>query len=114
MAIPRLKGPHRLASSEIETLIAYWRLGVYALGSIGPDGSIKVAYVGRAEEGLSEQLKRHIGRYEAFAYAFATSIVDAYDMECRLYHHFKPPDNHAHPARPSSSDWPCPVCREFG
>src|SRR5579883_3099263 len=96
-----LDGPHWLTESVIDAKIARRTPGVYVLDPLDPEGVLlSFAYVGRADSDLASGLKRHIGPYRAFYFAALPSPAEAYYVECELYHHFRPADNRAHPARP--------------
>jgi hypothetical protein len=101
----------RLSDAEIDAAIGPGHMGIYALGSLNADGTFSIAYIGRAEIDLAEKLRAHIGdSYRAFSFALAATALSAYRMECELFHHIRPSDNHTHPVRPAGTRWTCPVC----
>jgi hypothetical protein len=92
--------------------------GNYALGYVKTKGSFIVEYIGRADEDINSEIKKHIGEhkeYQRFKYSYALSSLEAFEKECRNYHDFgenKKLHNNAHPVCPEGSDWKCPVCEK--
>ena len=114
MDIPDLIGPFKLTKSNVSIHVRKGSLGAFVLGPIRADGHLTVRLTGRSDTDMADDLRRHIDKYDAFGFARATSAEEALDMECRLYHHFEPADNAAHPERPPQGDWMCPVCKASG
>jgi hypothetical protein len=111
MAAPSLKGPYPLNSDSVSLTVTGNTAGAYIVGS-NRLGRFDPLYVGRSETDLVQQLLKHIGNYASFSYAYASSPRVAYQMECEMYHAWKPRDNFAHPAKPGDSNWQCPICRQ--
>ncbi len=111
MDIPDLTGPFKLTNSNVSIHIRGGTLGVYVLGPLRADGHLTVKFAGRSDPDLAGGLRRHADKYDAFGFARAVSLQEAFEMECRLFHHFEPVDNATHPARPPESDWKCPICQ---
>jgi hypothetical protein len=88
--------------------------GAYALGIAQDQNVLTIRYVGRADDNVNARLKRWVGRYRHFQFAVLTTRA-AFDKECWLYHTFSPVDNMIHPARPSGTNYRCPVvgCTAF-
>jgi len=81
----------------------------------------KVLYVGRSND-LNRRLQEHLPSNEVnlclrrnrpthFACRVVKNEEKAYEAECRLYHHYSPPCNDSHPAKPSGR-LRCPVCSQ--
>ena len=112
--IPDLAGPFKLTNSNVSLHIRGSAPGVYVMGPLRADGHLTVKLTGRSDADLAAALRRHTDKYEAFGFARAGSTPEAFEMECRLYHHFEPVDNPAHPDPPPQSDWRCPICQSPG
>jgi hypothetical protein len=109
--IPDLTGPFKLTNSTVSIHIRGGTLGVYVLGPLRADGHLTVKFIGRSDGDLAGGLRRHTDKYDAFGFARAGSAMEAFEMECRLFHHFEPVDNATHPTRLAESDWKCPICQ---
>ncbi len=112
--MPRLvlAGPFPLTPAGIGINQMPRMCAAYCLGSMSIDGKFITGHVGRAENDLAAQLRQHVGssNYDAFLYALAPSLNEAFAIECQLYHDFAPRDNTTHPLRPPNTTWKCPVC----
>jgi hypothetical protein len=109
-----MSGPFALTDAEIERAVSKSAPGAYTLGSLTNNNrTVLVGYAGRADVDLAARLKDHVGKYAAFTAAYASSPLQAFLMECELFHEYKPTDNRIHPARPKNSDWKCPRCNNF-
>ena len=113
MDIPDLTGPFKLTNSNVSIHIRGGTLGVYVLGPLGAGGHLAVRFTGRSDADLAGNLRQHTDKYDAFGFTRAGSSQEAFEMECRLFHHFEPVDNATHPARPPESDWKCPICQNL-
>jgi hypothetical protein len=113
MAIPTLSGSVELNDETIDAVITEGGAGVYILGPNGVKGGVYVRLVGRSDVNLRARLKQHVGRHSHFVYSYADSPLAAFQAECRLYHHYAPSENVAHPVRPRNVDWKCPCCAVF-
>jgi hypothetical protein len=109
MTAPALKERHTLSARNIERTIKRKSAGVYVLSSV-VDGVASVRLVGRSDDDVGAHLKGCVGLYSQFAFVYASSPKNAYEMECEIYHSIKPPENNKHPARPRDAEWICPVC----
>lgn len=79
-------------------------------------GKDKITYVGRSDTNLRERLLQHLHdafTYTSFYWMKASSEKEAFEQECRDYHHYKPIDNKYHPDRPEGTSYPCPCCLHF-
>jgi hypothetical protein len=112
MAKPVMAGPFPLVNTAISVMPN--APGIYCLGSVERGGKFGAYFVGRSDADIASQLRRHIGNYRAYTYVLAETPFDAFQMECEIYHMLNPPDNAAHPARPSATEWTCPGCSKFG
>ncbi len=111
MDIPDLAGPFKLTTSNISINVRGGTLGAYVLGPLQPDGRLTVRLAGRSLGDMAGDLRALVEKYEAFGFVRADSPEAALDLQCRLYHHFEPADNAAHPPRDAGlSGWSCPVC----
>lgn len=109
MPVPPLNGPHSLSAKSIERTIRRKSAGAYVLSSL--EGGIASArLVGRSDDDVSTSLKEVIGLYSYFAFVYASSPKNAYEMECEVYHAMKPPENAKHPQKSADTRWVCPVC----
>lgn len=113
MANTGLRGPFPLNKRSIDGNVASTSAGAYALGRV-EDGTFYVSYVGRSDSDIGDRLHDHVGSYSSFKFEYFATAKAAFEKECRLYHDFDPPANKAHPARPSNTNWKCPVCSIFG
>ena len=105
-----MRGPFILSDSSIDREVIMTSPGVYILEDSYDLVSFYVAYVGRSDIDVNNQLHVHVGAYERFHYEYCPSALVAFTEECRLYHTFEPPDSFVHPRRPSGTDWTCPQC----
>ncbi len=113
--------------------VAPWKCGTYELG-IKENDEFKVLYVGRAgdgsgERGLRDRLEEHLWEKQSgkkfveityFSVNCCNDVLEAFNEECKGYHKFKEwmgtaIYNKIHPARPTGTDYPCPVegCEEL-
>jgi hypothetical protein len=103
-------GPLSLKLPVLQHGVREKRTGVYMLGH--GNGSFHVVRLGRADD-LREALIAYIGQYDQFLYTYCASQHDAFQRECRLYHHYRPRNNSSHPVRSPGTTWDCPVCHGF-
>lgn len=117
MASLNMEGPYVFTSTEIDKVVTRKSPGNYALGYTKDDGTFVVQYVGRSDVDVNQELKARLNsKYKKFKYSYATSPKAAFEKECQNYHDFGGSDsldNKNHPARPSGSNWKCPVCTVF-
>ena len=109
MSLPTLDGPHALSQRLVDETIRRKVAGVYVLHA-KEGGSVNLRRVGRADGDLGAALREFIGIYSHFSCVAAADPVSAYEMECRLYHAWSPPENPAHPEGSSAGAGACPVC----
>lgn len=103
-----MTGPLPLTEQDINKNILGVLIGVYMLSR----GNGVVHYVGRSDTELSSRLKQHLndGAYSQFWFEIVPSPLEAYYLECKCYHEYKPVDNsNNHPALPPGATWKCPV-----
>jgi len=114
-----MEGPFLLNTKTIDNEVKSNSIGVYILGEINNDGTIKPKYVGRSDNDLNKRLHDHEKEnYSHFMYLNVGYIKDAFEMECRLYHYYGGDmsllDNKKHPDRPDEILFlSCPVCDIF-
>ena len=108
-----LQGPFTLSASTIESMVPEVSFGGYVLGFQGVGNHMTVRFVGRSVSSLRGRLHEHEREniYGDFGYQVCESALEAYMLECRLYHEFASEDidNEIHPVGISLLDT-CPVC----
>lgn len=106
-----MDGPYDL--ELVRDYVKAGSIGVYMLGRYGD----YVHYIGRSDTDLQAEILNAAlyrgRRCLYFWFEYATSAMRAYKRECELWHHYYPPDNRNHPAKPWDTNWRCPVsdCR---
>jgi hypothetical protein len=111
----QLRGPYPLNAEQIDAVIRVNSCGNYAIGELEDRTHLFIPeLVGRSDDDLANQIKRHIGQrtnWTHFMADYAPSPKAAYEKECKNYHHFKDQLwNMVHPSRPPNVDWICPDC----
>lgn len=114
MAENGLRGPFALNDLVIDREVSEIGPGAFVLEASADLVNFRVAYVGRSDTNVNNQLHVHVGSYKRFRYEYCPSAQAAFEKECALYHDFEPQDNPIHPRRPSGTDWKCPRCRLIG
>lgn len=89
MAVPSLRGPYRLNSEIVKSVIPEKIAGAYVVGA-HKASQIEPLLVGRSDD-LAMQLFKHISSSASFAYVVAFSPRLVYQMEWRCIMH----GNHA-------------------
>ena len=107
-----LDGPHDLSVDVLERAVPH-RGGVFAVGHVDLAGRFRVQRVGRDDYDLRERLRGLIGSGNKFKYTIVPNPQDAFDLECDLFHKFRPPSNIMHPDRPRGSGWRCRHCLQL-
>jgi hypothetical protein len=107
--------PYIYTKENVEQLITKISSGAYALGKIKDNGTFIINYVGRSDDNLAVRLATHekIDDYTHLKYGYCSSIKEAFEKECNLYHDFgenKLLDNKVHPAKPNNTTYKCPRC----
>jgi len=110
MAAFTLRGPYRLMSDVIRTFVPLGVPGVFVLGPITPGGACPVDAVGRADHDLAAALIDLVGSNSGFMFTVASSVAEAFGMECTLFHENLLTGRRPHPVAPSNTFLPCPVC----
>lgn len=106
---PSLSGPHILNAQVIGRSVTRKSAGVYVVNSVV--GNVATPrLVGRADADVAARLREHVGLYASFAFVYASSPASAYEVECRIYHALRPPENTTHPLKPAHAEGSCPVC----
>ncbi len=113
MAQNGLLGPFALTDQVIDQEVGQRQPGAYVLEESSDLVNFRVAYVGRSDTNLKNQLHVHVGSYKRFRYEYCSSAQAAFEKECILYHDFEPHDNPIHPQRPTGTAWRCPRCNLF-
>lgn len=104
-----LNGPFDLSFDCLEKVVPAGRGGVFSLGYM-EGNRFRVQRVGRVGSDLRGFLKGLIGSGNQFKYQLTRCEKEAFELECLLFHKFKPPSNFNHPVRPAESQWRCPHC----
>lgn len=107
-----LRGPASLTREGIEQVLGKKRGGVYALGYLDPRGVFRIERVGRHED-LRQHLLNFIGSSSSFKYLQSLTAKEAFEIECQLFHSFRPRGNIMHPDRPTGSGWTCRYCLHY-
>lgn len=100
---------YALTSWMVRALIPEARIGSYVLIDSG-----EPVYVGRSDTCLRRRLLQHAHRQRAeyFAYNVHHTRIQAYTMECALYHALTPQiRNRIHPDSPDRAVVRCSFCR---
>ena len=110
MASTGLNGPYALTDDSIDKTVLSNKIGAYALGSVGQDGTFYVSYVGRSDEDVNKRLHQHIGENPQFKFEYFPTVKANYEKECRLFHDFPNARNLVHPKKPDNQAWlTCPI-----
>ena len=109
-----LRGPLALKDHVIDEEISQESPGAYVLEESRDLVSFHVAYVGRSDRDINNQLHVHVGSYKRFQYEYCSSAEEAFQKECNLYHDLEPRDNPVHPRRQPGTAWKCPRCKLLG
>ena len=99
-------GPYPL--NFVSSVVQPHTVGVYILSRDGRQAE----YTGRSDSDLASRIwhSASVGSgYRHFWFDYASSPRQAYQYECTLFHHYRPPDNTIHPAIPAGTWWRCPV-----
>lgn len=105
--IVRLSGRHNIYA--IDSIVNSIAPGVYVLSEDGRTAS----YIGRSEYDLRERLKSSSEDHPKcyyFWFQYARSAMEAYKLECELYHKYLPKYNYIHPAKPVGNNIACHIC----
>lgn len=102
-----MDGPYQFTNENIDKHVSDVTVGAYILSK----GNNVASYVGRSDSDLKQRLKQHLesGNYKQFWFETANSSLQAYYLECKWFHDFRPGDNQNHPAIPPGAAWKCPV-----
>lgn len=113
-----MRGPYRLRQINIDQYVSS-KSGAYCLTYSAGDKNM-ACYVGRSDNDLNSRLKDHLPGNEIdpciirksvdkFYFQETNSTREAYDLECKWYHEYKPSCNNIHPDK-TYLNWSCPVC----
>ena len=108
-----LDGPFDLSFESIERTMPKQRVGVFAIGHVDSNGVFRVQRVGRDDADLQGRLRGMIGSGNQFKFVVVSTAQEAFDLECDLFHRFKPRGNFTHPDRPRGSSWKCDHCLQL-
>jgi hypothetical protein len=106
-----LSGVSPFTVNAIENAVKKIAPGVFVLDPPDPRGGSPVGFVGRSDADVSDALQRNVkGGYKKFQFTYAKTALDAFKMECQMWHEWKPVANPVHPVRPKGTVVPCIVC----
>jgi hypothetical protein len=109
MATLMMSGPHALTHSAIDRNVPRHTAGIFILGRLDGGVLTKVGRVGRSDSDLADELRRFVGKWPGFLFQAASSRIDAFHLECALFHEVKRLDL-PHPVRPEGTDFTCTIC----
>lgn len=107
-----MSGPYKLDMQTITEVVERISHGAYVLSA----NSHTAHYVGRSDSDVAGRLKwwvENSRKYTHFWCEYANSSKEAFEIECRWYHKYKPVDNDKHPERSRGANWECPDCSIF-
>ena len=115
MATLNMEGPYTFDLYTINHKVTKKSAGNYALGHTGKDGKFYVNYVGRSDTNLHNRLVSQLTEHPhpEFKFSYTSSVLEAYEKECRNYHDFggcNSLENDIHPDKPYLI-CNCPVCK---
>lgn len=116
LAVLGFSGPHVFDETEIKRFVAPSTIGAYAIGDVNERIQFVVMRAGRSDEDVQSRLLQYLNEaraeynkaYRAFMWAKCDTVKAAFNLECTLYHYFKPANNDIHPDRPEDQDFECP------
>lgn len=105
--------PYRFTPQVVRRVVTPRRAGVYILGN--DVHGFAGGYVGRSDSCLQNRLAthNHLYKFDYFIFRYATSVQQAYRLECQFWHtyeHGMEVENRIHPAAPRGSGSCCPYC----
>lgn len=120
MARKQLSGPFDLDLLFISFAVSEETIGVYALGVVDKDGKFNTLRIGRSDlQPVGDRIAQYktakeleaIGKVcDKFQFAYVTSIEEAHENECYLWHERSPLFNSNHPDLPDGKPYLlCPV-----
>ena len=118
MASAVREGPFQLTVDDVRSSVTKRLPGSFVLGTLDPSGTFTPRVVGRAVMDVRRELElqtRLSGEFNAFQFRYAASPKEAFEQQCNDFHECGECvglENKKHPARPSHTDWLCPVCRD--
>lgn len=110
-----MEGAFNLDTKTIENKIEKTSAGNYALGRKNDEGIFLISYIGRSDSDIKKKLHKWVGRSKSdlFKFKYASSVREAFVMECDNFHDFVHNDKIKHPERPKNTDWKCPRCKKY-
>ena len=105
-----MNGSYDFTKNNIDSIKS--EIGNYALGHITKKNKFRPEYVGRSDSNLRDELIIRLNthrHHKKFKYRYADSKKEAFEMECKNFHEFKPSENENHPAKPDGTDLKCPL-----
>ena len=116
MAQISLSGWFTLDAATVDARVGQNQYGCYALGGPVTSGNkMLILRVGRSDDNLASRIKAYIGDRQFadcknFGFQVVTSVKEAFELECALFHTYSPTKNVNHPARPNGTNYRCPNC----
>ncbi|MGA2162153.1 MAG: hypothetical protein ABSG28_08170 [Methanoregula sp.] len=107
-----MKGSFRLDKETIDQNVILDKPGNYRLGHRNESkDTFVVEYVGRSDDNLNRRLHEWIDKsYKRFKMRYANNPKEAFENECKEYHHYSNLDNEDHPKKPDGTNLKCPYC----
>lgn len=108
-----MSGPYPLTRSAIERNVPARAMGIFMAGVLDGGVITRVGRLGRSETDLAADLQNLVGKFPGFLFQIASSRLEAFELECALFHEIKRLDL-AHPVRPDGTDVTCAICGAVG
>jgi len=108
-------GPHLLDHDVINRVVTNKKSpGTYYIGRIDKDKGFVYVKIGRDDVSANTRLHSYVNndeykRWTYFKFCYWATPREAFEEESRVFHKGPGPKNEYHPARPDSTDYPCPV-----
>lgn len=110
MPVFTMSGPFPLTEASIDGNVPAKAPGVFVLGRLSARGAlVGPRLLGRADVDLAGEIRKYLGQYDVFAYECTASALEAFRLECALFHHMDHLDV-PHPERPANTAELCPTC----
>ena len=109
-------GPFLLDLETIRAELLDDQIGVYVLGPTNDLGNVVPRCIGRSDDRpVRERICEHVHdpAYDTCTHCvvmYVESVKVGCDLECQLYHKYKPQLNANHPDAPDGTNYTCSVC----
>lgn len=110
-------GPFDLEIDVIEANVVRSGPGNYRLGHNDIWGQFSVRMIGRSDDDIKAELRKHAmkKKYTRFTFAVADTMRQAYDRVCKDFHKYRGNgylDTLKHPYCPQKHNFFCPICKK--